>query len=162
MESHIKTASLSEIKDELQSVAPAQLLALCLRLSRFKKENKELLTYLLFEAHDLSAYIDTVKREIDPLFTEINVSNIYFAKKTIRKILRITNKHIRFTGSKQAETELLLHFCTSLRASGIPIKKNKALNNLFENQLKKIEKSMSTLHEDLQYDYVKVLERLKG
>lgn len=161
MESHLKTASLSEIKDELQSVAPAQLLALCLRLARFKKENKELLTYLLFEAHDLFAYIESVKREMDLLFTEINASNIYFAKKTIGKILRITNKHIRFTGSKQAETELLLHFCASLQASGIPIKKNKALNNLFENQLKKIEKSMTSLHEDLQYDYVKVFERLK-
>lgn len=162
MESLIKTATVSELKDELQSVAPAQILTLCLRLAKFKKENKELLTYLLFEAHDLPNYMETVKREMDRLFSEINFSNIYFAKKTIRKILRITNKHIKFTGSALAETELLLHFCISLKASAIPIKKSTALTNLFANQVKKIEKSLASLHEDLQYDYTRVFEQLKA
>lgn len=162
METLVKTASLNEVKDELQSLPPAKVLAICLRLAKFKKENKELLTYLLFEAHDLSAYIKTVKQEIDMLFTEINKSNLYFAKKTIRKVLRTTNKYIRYTGSKQAETELLLHFCVTLQSSGIPIKKNTALTNLYANQVKKIEKAMSSLHEDLQYDYLKVFEQVSG
>ncbi|HRO45720.1 hypothetical protein [Agriterribacter sp.] len=162
MESVIKTATVSELKDELQSVPPAQVLALCLRLAKFKKENKELLTYLLFEAHDLPGYMEAVKREIDRLFSEINSSNIYFAKKTIQKILSITNKHIRYTGSKHAETELLLYFCISLKASGIPIKKSTALINLLANQIKKIEKSLAFLHEDLQYDYIKAFEQLKA
>ncbi|MFT3705608.1 MAG: hypothetical protein QM802_24775 [Agriterribacter sp.] len=161
METLVKTASLNEVKDELQSLPPAQVLTICLRLAKFKKENKELLTYLLFEAHDLWGYIKTVKQEIDLLFTEVNKSNLYFAKKTIRKILRTTNKYIRYTGSKQAETELLMHFCIALQASGIPIKKNVALANLFANQIKKIEKSISTLHEDLQYDYLKVFKQIK-
>jgi hypothetical protein len=158
----VKTASLNEVKDELQALPPVQVLAICLRLAKFKKENKELLTYLLFEAHDLSVYINTVKQEIDLLFTEINKSNLYFAKKTIRKILRTINKYIRYTGSKQAETELLLHFCVALQSSGIPIKKNTALTNLYSNQIKKIEKAMSSLHEDLQYDYLKVFEEVRG
>lgn len=162
MESVIKTATVGELKDELQSVAPAQVLALCLRLAKFKKENKELLTYLLFEAHDLPNYIKAVKREMDFLFSDINRSNIYFAKKTIRKILRVTNKHIKYTGSKHAETELLLHFCISVKTSGIPIKKSTALSNLFANQVKKIEKSLASLHEDLQYDYTKAFEQLKA
>lgn len=161
MESVIKTATVSEIKVELQTVAPAQVLALCLRLAKFKKENKELLTYLLFEAHDLPNYIETVKLEIDGLFSEINLSNIYIAKKTIRKILNITNKHIKFTGSALAETELLMHFCISLKGSGVPIKKSTALTNLFANQIKKIGKSLASLHEDLQYDYIKAFEQLK-
>jgi hypothetical protein len=162
MESVIKTATVGELKDELQSVAPAQVLALCLRLAKFKKENKELLTYLLFEAHDLPNYIKAVKREMDFLFSDINRSNIYFAKKTIRKILRVTNKHIKYTGSKHAETELLLHFCISVKTSGIPIKKSTALSNLFANQVKKIEKSLASLHEDLQYDYTKAFEQSKA
>ncbi len=156
----VKTATLNEVKDELQTLTPAQVLAVCLRLAKFKKENKELLTYLLFEAHDLSSYIKTVKQEMDLLFSEINKSNIYFAKKTIRKILRTANKYIRYTGSKQAETELLLHFCIALQSSGINVKKNTALTNLFNNQIKKIEKSMAALHEDLQYDYRKDFELL--
>jgi hypothetical protein len=39
------------------------------RLARFKKENKELLSYLLFEAHDERAFIAGVKTYID---TEID------------------------------------------------------------------------------------------
>ena len=48
----MKASTVSELKEELKHLPPAQLLELCLRLARFKKENKELLTYLLFEAHD--------------------------------------------------------------------------------------------------------------
>lgn len=162
MASGIKTATVTELKDELQSAAPAQVLALCLRLVKFKKENKELLTYLLFEAQDLPNYMKAVKGEMDQLFSGINFSNLYFAKKTIRKILRFTNKHIKYTGSKHAETELLLHFCISLKASGISIEKSTALTNLFAGQIKKIGVSLATLHEDLQYDYKKSFEQLKG
>ena len=44
---------------------------------------------------------------------------------------------------------------------GIPIKKSTALTNLFANQIRKIEKSLASLHEDLQYDYIKAFEQLK-
>jgi hypothetical protein len=94
-------------------------------------------------------------------FLDINVSHVYFAKKTIRKVLRITNKYIRFSGSKQAEAELLIHFCKLVQDSGIRIDKNPALNNLYLNQLKKIEKTMEGLHEDIQYDLNKLLSPLK-
>jgi hypothetical protein len=90
-------------------------------------------------------------------FLDINVSHVYFAKKTIRKVLRITNKYIRFSGSKQAEAELLIHFCQLVKDSGIKIDKNPALNNLYQNQMKKLEKAMESLHEDLQYDLRKKL-----
>jgi hypothetical protein len=61
----MKAASINEIKQELQSLPPSRLNELCLRLARFKKDNKELLTYLLFEAADETAYIESVKKEID-------------------------------------------------------------------------------------------------
>ena len=53
----MKTASVKEIKDELKFKTSDELRELCLQLSRFKKENKELLTYLLFEAQDEEAFI---------------------------------------------------------------------------------------------------------
>ena len=58
-------ASIRELKTELQRRAPRESMELCLRLARFKKENKELLTYLLFEAQDESGYINSVKGRID-------------------------------------------------------------------------------------------------
>lgn len=156
----MKAASINEIKQELNLVSPAKLLELCVRLAKYKKDNKELLSYLLFDAHDEPGYIAAVKAEMDEQFREINTGNLYFAKKSLRKILRLTNKYIRYTASKPAEVELLLYYCQALSASGIAFKKNTALNNLYLAQQKKISKVVATMHEDLQYDYLRELDRL--
>jgi len=156
----MKAASIYEIKQELNSVAPATVAALCLRLARYKKENKELLTYLLFEAHDEQAYIQSVQEEIHTQFNEINSGHLYFAKKSLRKILRFAGKHIKYTGSKQAEVALLIYFCTQLKTSGIPIQKSTALTSLYNQQIKKIKLALASLHEDLQHDFKKELEAL--
>jgi hypothetical protein len=156
----MKAASVNEIKQQLKATSPAQLTELCLRLARFKKENKELLTFLLFEADDLSAYINSVKQQIDEEFSQINTSNIYFAKKTLRKILRIANKHIRYTGSKEAETEILIHYLTNFKGLKISWNKSTTLVNLYNAQIKKIKAAIDTMHEDLQYDYLRSVERL--
>jgi hypothetical protein len=153
----MKAASIQEIKQELLALPPGKLAEITLRLVRSKKENKELLTFLLFESHDIPGYIETVKKEMEAEFLDINVSHVYFAKKTIRKVLRTTNKLIRFSGSKIVEAELLLHFCKLVKDSGINIEKNPALKNLYQNQLKKIMKAMAGLHEDINYDLNKLL-----
>lgn len=161
MESYTKAATVHEIKQQLQQESPAKVIEMCLRLAKFKKENKELLTYLLFEADDAESYIINVKKEISHLFTDLN-TNLYFAKKTIRKILRITNKHIRYMGTTQGETELLLFFCMELKNTGLTLQKNQTLKNLYLNQLKKVKLSIGKLHEDLQYDYSRQLKELEG
>jgi hypothetical protein len=156
----MKTASIQELKQELQNVAPGKLLELCLRLARFKKDNKELLTYLLFESHDEEAYINGVKIVMAEGFDELPKSNLYLAKKSLRKILRITNKYIKYTGSKQAEVALLIYFCQKMKESGIRIQKMPVLQNLYLQQVKKINTALTQLHEDLQYDYQRDLEGL--
>ncbi len=158
----MKAATVHELKDELKHRSAAQLVELCNRLARFKKENKELLTYLLFEAHDEEGYKRSVKEEIDFQFSEIPKDNsLYLQKKSVRKVLRTTNKYARYSGNKTTEIELLLHFCTQLKQSGIKIYNSTALSNLYESQLKKINKLLPSLHEDLQYDYLKAVESLK-
>lgn len=149
----MKTATIQEIKQELLAVNQTKLLELCLRLAKFKKENKELLTFLLFEAHDEEGYINSVKQLIDEGFTELPRPNLYLTKKTLRKILRITNRYIKYAGSKQAEAALLIYFCRKIKESGIPYQKTTVLKNLYEQQLKKIKIALGQLHEDLQYDY---------
>jgi hypothetical protein len=157
----MKTATVHELKDELVHLENKKLVALCLRLARFKKENKELLTYLLFEAHNEGAYIHGVKEFINAQFDEIEKdNNLYLQKKSIRKILRYTNKYIRYTGSDIAEIELLLHFCLCLKKSGIRYNQSTALNNLYFQQLKKIKKAITGVHEDLQHDYSVLLNTL--
>lgn len=160
MANNMKAASIAEIKQALENCSAAKLSKLCLTLARYKKDNKEMLTYLLFEADDTAAYINNVKLAMDEQFTEINSSNLYFAKKTLRKILRITGKHIRYTASKEAEAELLIYFCHKLKSSGIPFDKSQVLVNLYQSQLKKIKTAVAGMHEDLQYDYLRELEGL--
>ena len=156
----MKAASIKLLKEEMKNRSANELLEIALRLARFKKENKELLTYLLFEIDDEQAYIDSIKREMEQQFQEINKSNIYFAKKSIRKIVRTTNKFIRYSGRKETEVELLIHFCKCLKDSGIRMSNSVALQNIYIRQIQKAKKAISTLHEDLQYDYAVELEEL--
>jgi hypothetical protein len=151
----MKAASIHELKSELINTSPEQLVELCVRLAKFKKENKELLTYLLFEAFDEQAYVENVKTEMQQQFNEINTANLYFVKKSLRKIIRNLNKFIRYTASAETEVKLLLCFCSTLKNSGIPIEKNPVINNIYQNQLKKIKKTIAGMHEDLQYEYIK-------
>ena len=48
----MKAATVSRIKKDISIKNHDELVELCLRLAKFKKENKELLTYLLYEADD--------------------------------------------------------------------------------------------------------------
>lgn len=156
----MKAATVVQIKRELQHRNPEELLQLCLRLSKFKKENKELLTYLLFEAGNEAGYIETVKDEVDALFSEINTNSYFYIKKSVRKILRNIKKYIRYSGNKETEVELLLYFCQRLNEFTPSIKRNTALTNLYERQLTYTAKKIDLLHEDLQYDYGLVLNDL--
>jgi hypothetical protein len=156
----MKAATVNEIKQELSHLSKEKLVALCQRLARFKKENKELLTFLLFEADDMEAYIKSVKQEIDGQFDAINTGSVYFVKKSLRKILRIANKYIRYSGSSTVETELLLYFCSLIKSMDASIKANTVIVNIYQNQLKKIKAAIAGLHEDLQYEYLKELEML--
>lgn len=157
----MKTASISDIKKELGNLEPEKVRALCLRLAAYKKDNKELLNYLLFEANDEESYVNSIKEEMTNALKEMNKSNLYFAKKTIRKVLRMMNRYIKFSGNKQTTVELLIFFCQEIRATKLPIHKNKVLANLYQRQLEAIQKALSSLHEDLQFDYQQKIEALK-
>jgi len=156
----METASVSIIKKELKTLPPDVLQELVVRLAKYKKENKELLSYLLFENQNEQAYIRSVKEEMDEQFTRLNRISLYLAKKTLRKVLRTTNKYIRFSGSKQTEIELRLYFCEKMREMGYRLKNNRVLFNMYQRQVQLIRTVWSKLHEDLQYDYEEAVEKL--
>jgi uncharacterized protein YpuA (DUF1002 family) len=156
----MKPAVISEIKQELTTLSAKELLELCLQLAKYKKDNKELLSYLLFEAHDVTAFVAGVKEEIDLQFGELPKPNIYLTKKSLRKILRSITKYIRYTSTAESAIEMLIHFCVKLKSSGIPFQKHQLLLNMYNQQLKKIHSLIDTLHEDLAYDYKKKMEKL--
>ena len=151
--------SLNELKRELTALPSAELLKLCIRLAKYKKENKELLCYLLFDSNYEPDYIEKIKNETDTLFSEINTGTLYFAKKSIRKILRIINRYIRYSGQKRTEVELRIHFCLKLKQSGLSIRSSIALSKIYDGQILKINKAVLTLHEDLQHDYAEEIKK---
>lgn len=156
----MKAVGIADIKKELQTLNAKALTELCLRLAKHKKENKELLAYLLFEADDEEAYLQKIQQEITESFEDVNRHNLYLAKKTLRRILRTANKHIKFSANKELEAEVLMHFCRELEQSNIPYKNNKILANLYQQQLKKIHTAIACLHEELQYDLLKKAAKL--
>ncbi len=156
----MKAATAAQIKEALKDKSAAELMELTLRLARFKKENKELLTYLLFEADDEEDYRLEVKRQISEDFTQINFSSYYYIKKTVRKILRATKKYIRYSADPQTEVELLTHFCMELSQMNPSYKGNVALRNLMDRQVQLIKSKSKKLHEDLRHDLLKELQEL--
>jgi hypothetical protein len=156
----MKPASINEIKQELSTLPPKRILELCLRLAKYKKENKELLTYLLFEAHDAHGFVEGAKKEIDEQFVDLPKTNSYFTKKGLRKILRLISKYGKHVAKKESEVEMRLHFCLRFKNSGIPYRRNKTLSNMYDQQIKKLEGLIDSVHEDLIFDYKKQLDEL--
>lgn len=156
----MKTITVKELKTELGDRSHKELLEICLQLSKFKKENKELLTYLVYESSDEQGYINSIKREVDESFELINSSTYYFIKKSTRKILRRIKTYIRYSKIKETEIELLIYFCQKLKDFTPSIKKSTVLTNLHYREVASIKKKVSALHEDLQFDYEVALENL--
>ncbi len=146
--------SLNEIKKELQNTDPDRMQELCLRLVRYKKENKELISYLLFESHNEQNYIESVKQEMDLLFGEVPLGvNSYFIKKNLRKVLRILNRQVKYSAIKTTELELRVYFCQKMKEKKIPRAGGTVLGNIYEQQKNKIRAIVEKLPEDLQADY---------
>jgi hypothetical protein len=149
----MKAVTVKELKQELKHLTNSELIDLCLKLSKFKKENKELLTYELFEASNEEGFIATVKSEADELFNTINTNSYFYIKKSVRKILRILKTNIRYSKKKETEIELLLYFCLKLTEIRPSIKNSTVLKNIYLREKTAIQKKLLVLHEDLQYDY---------
>ena len=157
----MKAAGVKAIKDDLKLRSKEELEELCLKLSKFKKENKELITYLLFEASDENYFIKNIKEEISLGFNDVNRNSYYYLKKSIRKILRNTKKNIRYSKKKQTEIELLLFFCEKLKSFSPSIAKSIPLTRIFDREIERVKKLVQSLHEDLQYDYNLEIETIE-
>jgi hypothetical protein len=158
----MKAVTVKEIGQELLNLTPKELRDLCLRLARFKKENKELLTYMLFESSDEASYVESVKREIDLQFERVNRKSYYFIKKGLRRILLNTGKYSRYSHSRKTEVDLLIYYCSKLKIFKPSIQRNAALRNLYLRQIATIREKIGLLHEDLQYDYELEIDALNS
>jgi hypothetical protein len=157
----MKISSINTIKKELQLLPNEELVELLYKVSKYSKDNKELLHYYLFEADFEENYIDKIKAEVDELFAELDTRSWKTMKKSIQKIIRNLKKYIKFSKQPSTEIELLLHFCKRLSGYSRVLEKNIVVYNIYKRQVITLEKVCSSLHEDLQYDYKGLIEEAK-
>lgn len=158
----MKSGSLQEIKRELKELPHEQLMELCVQLLRYKKENKDYLDFLLFEAHNKTGFADRARSEVSEEINAIDKgANLYYVKKSLRRILRRLVKYCRYLDDKALAAGLHIHFCACLKDSGIPFEQSKHLVSLYLQELKKIDQFIAALHPDLQGDYTREVEAIQ-
>lgn len=151
----MKAATLKDLKSALNHLGTNELHQIIQRLARLRQENKELLSYLLFEVKNESQYIAGIKSFIDEEFEIVNPLHPYLAKKTIRKILKRIKRLSKFSESNQTEVEVLLYFIEKGKTLKPHILNSTAVKNIFAAQQLLITKAIANMHPDLQYDYKK-------
>ncbi len=157
----MKSATLAEIKREISTLDTARLSEVLIRIAKYKAENKELLTYLLYESSDEAGFVEGGKRGVDEAFAAIPNRNLYYYKKSLRKILRMVNKQAKYSGVPATGLELRIHFCLALKNSGVDFRKSPVIVNLYQQQVKKVQALMNALPEDMQGDYAATIARLQ-
>jgi hypothetical protein len=148
----MKPEKLSDLKKELLNHNVHELTEICLRLAKYKKENKELLSYLLFDATEPMEYAEQVKNSLIDDFKSMQ-KHYFYSTKSLRKIIRLINRYAKYTGSKQVETELYMWFCSNYLIFADLRTSHKPLQGLLTRQFEKAAKLIPKLHEDLQFDY---------
>lgn len=156
----MKTPSINDLKKELKAYSAQELIEFCVRLAKNKKETKELLCYLMYEAQDEKQFINNIQQEIDQLFQEINRQNAYTTKKGLQKVIRYLNRYIRYSDEDATEIELRIYFCKKVKTEQINLSLSSVINNIYEREKEKIKKCLNKLHEDLQYDYQEAINQL--
>jgi hypothetical protein len=151
--------SLQEQKKELQQLSKTELEAICLRFARYKKENKELLEFVLFHQGNPQAYSDALKDELEEVFTSLTGANYSDAKK-LRKITKALNKHAKYMQNPSLEVDLWIWFCYAYCDSMAAKSTAQVIRNFFVKAILKVEKIQCKLHEDLAFDVAQELEKI--
>jgi len=75
----------------------------------------------------------------------------------LRKVLRYMDRFIRYSGNKETEVELRIHYCIELKNSDIKMDRSILITNLYNRQIDKIRKGIAVLHEDLRFDFLQTM-----
>lgn len=149
----METAPLGQIKNELKILSHDRLQEICLRMAKFKKENKELLSYLLFDSINESGFVQNAKEDILFQFQNLNQGKYSSITNGLRKIQKSTDQYIRISGLKETELELLIYFCKTMRNKRLKFSSFPVVANIYNRMVAKAQKVYASLHPDLQTDF---------
>ncbi|NVJ86230.1 MAG: hypothetical protein HWE15_07985 [Algoriphagus sp.] len=152
--------SLAQIKKELTLLNEKELVDLITDLSKFSRDNKAYLFFKLQEKENPHLFVEMATEDLELEFQKARPQHSYYAKKSAQVIRRKMNKLLKLSKRKEDQVEVILFFCERLKAYGYLKHRHPVIQNLFEIQIRKAEKLIAGLHEDLQYDYEIKLEEL--
>jgi hypothetical protein len=159
----LQSAPMKELKRHLETLPQREVVTHCMKLARYKHDNKDYLNYLLFESVDPGAFSKRLKEAVDEGFSALDKDkNLFFTKKGLRKILRMVTRYSRYASDPALTCEWHLYFCSKLSESGIPYESSPVVLNMYIGQLKKVSKLFETMHEDVRFDYQGTFEDLAG
>jgi hypothetical protein len=124
-------------------------------------DNKKFLFFKLYERDNPRLFIGMVQEELTTEFENANTNRYDFAKKSAQSIRRKLNKFLKISKDKAAQIELTVYFCRMLLQYGYLKFQHPVIDNLYKVQVGKIDRLISGLHEDLQYDFQESLDELK-
>ena len=157
----MKFPSLSQLKKELAYHSEKELIELIAELSKFSRDNKAYLFFKLHEKDNPGLFLEMAKEELELEFQKANTQHGYYAKKSAQAIRRKMNKLLKLNKKKEDQAELILFFCERLKGYGYLAHRHPVIQNLYEIQIRKAEKLISGLHEDLQYDFQEKMRELE-
>lgn len=152
--------SLKTIREEISHLSKNELEEICIQLAKFKKENKEFLSYILFDINNEENFASQLEIELQSLFSEVNIKSAYYAKKQIRKIIKTASRYLKYTKVKETHVRLYIYILKEFKALNISYSANSALQKIEINLKNKICNLIEGLHEDLQYDYKQLFKDL--
>lgn len=153
--------SLANLKKDLSYLSEKDLIMLITDLAKFSRDNKAFLYFKLNERDQPNLFVDSVKEELDEAFQTANTKNYHLAKKAAQGIRRKLNKALKLNKNKADQAELILYFCEMMKKYSYLSFRHPVITNLYEVQIGKAKKLISTLHEDLQSDFDYRLEELE-
>lgn len=156
----MKFPSLAQLKKELKLLNEQELQELIVDLSKFSRDNKAYLFFKLNEVQQPNLFVEMVQEELENEFLNSRSDHYYYAKKSAQKIRRKMNKLLKLSKDKSQQVDVILYFCERLKEEGFLRHNSTVLDNLYQVQLRKAQKLVDGLHEDLQYDYRLQLEEL--
>ena len=155
-------APIKNIKEELQHLSYQELLNFTLHILKYKKENKELAHYLLFEKQDEDGYADKIISLIKVEFSTVNFSRPFFARKGFRRINRLASKYLKYSGEAETSLKVFIFLMNEISAAGKKYRYTNLTDKIVDQYLVKSKKIILTMHEDLQFEYENLINNFKS
>ena len=153
-------ASIREIKNEITALPQDELIEFCLTIIKSRKENKEFAQYLLFERQNEELYSEKITAFLGDQFATINNTRIFFIKKGFRRIVRLANRYLKYAQNDETRVKVYLFLVRNFDSYAHDKRCFYETRKIVESLKAKLDKWISALHEDLQFDYKRKLEEI--